>query len=348
MIPASLAARAVGKPVKIIYTRDEEFRNDFYRTITYQRLQAGIDGNNNLVALQHDVCAAFSAVRAAPDLLKPSLDKKDVKLDSTSLDGSNSWYGVPNYLSRGIQNDIGQRATPPGFLRSVSTGWTYFALESFLDEVAQRTGRDPVELRLSMLKAVGANKSQVPMAIGGSDRIAAVIKKAAQITDFKKKHGRMGPGRGIGLAATTHFRDTPTWTCGIAEVAVDRSSGQILVQKITTVMDLGQAVNIDGAKAQCEGGTLFGLSLALYEQATMHNGNLDQTNFDTYFPLRITQAPEIEIHIISTPGLPPVGVGEPAVTTVAPAVSNAVADAVGVRPRDLPFTPEKVKALLHA
>ena len=348
MVPASLAARAVGKPVKVIYTRDEEFRNDFYRTITYQRLQAGIDGKGNLVALQHDVCAAFSAVRAAPDLLKPSLDKKNVKLDSTSLDGSNSWYGVPNYLSRGIQNDIGQRATPPGFLRSVSTGWTYFALESFLDEVAHKTGKDPVEFRLSMLKAVGPNKSEVPMAIGGADRIAAVIRKAAQITDFKKKHGRLGPGRGIGIAATTHFRDTPTWTCGVVELSVDKSSGQILVHKITTVMDLGQAVNMDGARSQCEGGTLFGLSLALYEKATMHNGNLDQTNFDTYFPLRISQAPEVDIHIISTPGLPPVGVGEPAVTTVAPAVSNAVFDAVGVRPRDLPFSPDKIKALLKA
>ena len=113
-------------------------------------------------------------------------------------------------------------------------------------------------------------------------------------------------------------------------------------------MDLGQAVNMDGAKSQCEGGTLFGLSLALYEKATMHHGNLDQTNFDTYFPLRISQAPEVDVHIISTPGLPPVGVGEPAVTTVAPAVSNAVFDAVGVRPRDLPFTPDKIKALLKA
>jgi isoquinoline 1-oxidoreductase len=186
------------------------------------------------------------------------------------------------------------------------------------------------------------------MAIGGADRIANVIKKAVQITDFKKKHKRLGPGRGIGLAATTHFRDTPTWTCGIVEVSVDKASGTIHVDKMTTVMDLGQAVNMDGARAQCEGGTLFGLSLALYEQASMHNGNLDQTNFDTYFPLRISQAPEVEIHIISTPGMPPVGVGEPAVTTVAPAVSNAVFDAVGVRPRNLPFTPEKVKALFKA
>src|SRR5665213_629442 len=239
MIPTALAARQLNRPVKLIYTRDEEFRNDFYRTITYQRLQAGIDKGGNLVALQHDVCAAFSAVRAAPDLLKPSLDKKNVKLDSTSLDGSNSWYGVPNYLSRGIQNELAQRATPPGFLRSVSTGWTYFALESFIDEVARKTGKDPVELRLAMLKAVGPNKSEVPMAIGGAERIANVIRKAVQITDFHKKHKRMGPGRGIGLAATTHFRDTPTWTCGIVEVSVDKSSGAIHVDKMTTVMDLG-------------------------------------------------------------------------------------------------------------
>jgi isoquinoline 1-oxidoreductase len=348
MIPASLAAKAVNRPVKLIYTRDEEFRNDFYRTITFQRLQAGIDSGGNLVALQHDICSAFSAVRAAPDLMKPSLDKGDkVKVDSTSLDGSNSWYGVPNYLSRGIQNDLAQGATPPGFLRSVSTGWTFFALESFLDEVARKVGKDPVAFRLAMLQATGANKGEVPMSIGGAERIANIIKKAAEVTDFRKKHGKLGPGRGIGLAATTHFRDTPTWTCGVAEVKVDRGSGAIEVEKFTTVIDLGQAVNPDSAAAQCEGGTLFGLSLALYEQATMHNGNLDQTNFDTYTPLRISQAPEVVVHIINT-GNPPVGVGEPAVTVVAPAVSNAVFDAVGIRLRDLPFTPDRVKGLMKA
>ena len=348
MIPASLAAKAINRPVKLIYTRDEEFRNDFYRTITFQRLQAGIDSGGNLVALQHDICSAFSAVRAAPDLMKPSLDKGDkVKVDSTSLDGSNSWYGVPNYLSRGIQNDMAQAATPPGFLRSVSTGWTFFALESFIDEVSRKVGKDPVAFRLAMLQATGPNKGEIPMSIGGAERIANIIKKAAEVTDFHKKHGKLGPGRGIGLAATTHFRDTPTWTCGIAEVKVDKSSGMIEVEKFTTVIDLGQAVNPDSATAQCEGGTLFGLSLAMYEQASMHNGNLDQTNFDTYTPLRISQAPPVEIHIINT-GNPPVGVGEPAVTVVAPAVSNAVFDAVGIRLRDLPFTPDRVKGLLKA
>ncbi len=102
-----------------------------------------------------------------------------------------------------------------------------FALESFLDELARKTGKDPVQMRLSLLTATGLNAGSVPMSVGGAERIAAVIRKAAKETDFEKKHGRLGPGRGIGLAATTHFRDTPTWTCGIAEVAVDKESGQI-------------------------------------------------------------------------------------------------------------------------
>jgi isoquinoline 1-oxidoreductase subunit beta len=348
MIPAALAAKAIGRPVKIIYTRDEDLRNDFYRSITYQRLQAGLDSKGSIVALQHDVCMASSAERAAPALLTPSKDKGDkVKVDGSSMSGGDSWYGIPNYSSRDITNDLGQRATPPGFLRSVSTAWTFFALESFLDEVARKTGKDPVELRLALLTAQGVDAGSAPMSVGGAARIAAVIKKAAEVTDFHKKQGKLGSGRGIGIAATTHFRDTPTWTCGVAEVSVDKSTGVIKVEKLTTAIDLGLPVNSDGALAQCEGGTLFGLSLAMYEQGTMHNGQLDQTNFDTYTPIRISQVPEVSIHILAN-GNTPVGVGEPAVTVVAPAISNAVFDAVGIRLRDLPFTPDKVKALLKA
>ncbi len=117
MIPAALAAKAVGRPVKIIYTRDEDLRNDFYRSITYQRLRAGIDKQGNVVALRHDVCMASSAERAAPNLLTPSKDKGDkYKVDGSSMSGANSWYGIPNYGARDITNDLGQRATPPGFL----------------------------------------------------------------------------------------------------------------------------------------------------------------------------------------------------------------------------------------
>jgi isoquinoline 1-oxidoreductase len=348
MIPAALAAKAIGRPVKVIYTRDEDLRNDFYRSITYQRLRAGIDGKGNVVALRHDVCMASSAERAAPNLLTPSKDKGDkYKVDGSSMSGADSWYGIPNYGARDITNDLGQRATPPGFLRSVSTAWTFFALESFLDELAVRTGKDPVELRLSLLTARGPNAGSAPMSVGGAERIAAVIRKAAKETDFHKKRGRLGPGRGIGIAATTHFRDTPTWTCGIAEVAVDKNSGVIKIEKFTTAIDLGLPVNTDGALAQCEGGTLFGLSLAMYEQGTMHNGQLDQANFDTYTPIRMAQVPDIAIHILAN-GNTPVGVGEPAVTVVAPAVSNAVYDAVRIRMRNLPFTPDKVKALIKA
>jgi isoquinoline 1-oxidoreductase beta subunit len=348
MIPAALAAKQLGRPVKIIYTRDEDLRNDFYRAITYQRLRAGIDAKGDIIAFTQDVCMASSAERAAPNLLTPSKDKGDkVKVDGSSMSGADSWYGIPNYASRDITNDLGQRATPPGFLRSVSTGWTFFALESFLDEVARKTGKDPVELRLSLLTAKGVDAGSAPMSVGGAERIAAVIKKAVQETDFHKKHGKLGPGRGIGLAATTHFRDTPTWTCGIAEVTVDKDSGIIKIDKFTTAIDLGLPVNQDGALAQCEGGTLIGLSLAMYEQGTMHNGLLDQTNFDTYTPIRMSQVPDIAIHILAN-GNTPVGVGEPAVTVVAPAISNAVFDAVGIRLRDLPFTPDRVKAALKA
>ena len=129
--------------------------------------------------------------------------------------------------------------------------------------------------------------------------------------------------------------------------AVDRGSGDIKVKKLTVAMDVGTAINPDGVRAQIEGSTLWGASIALFEKASMKNGAIEQTNFDTYTPMRMADAPEIDISIISN-GEAPVGCGEPAVTVVAPAIANAVFRAVGARVRSLPITAQAVKAAMKA
>ncbi len=348
LIPTILASKAIGKPVKLIYTREEDTQNDFFRTLTYQKLQGGLDAKGNLVALKHDVCSGWATKRWKIDaFMADSVDKKG-KLDAFSVNGADSWYSIPNHRVRAIENEIAQDAAPPGQLRSVSPAWTFWALESFLDEIAHKAGKDPVQLRLALLDAKGANGGAAPNSVGGANRIKNVIKVALEKSGYEKKRGNMPKGHGIALASvSSQERSSPTWTAGVVEVAVNEKTGEVRVHKVTVVIDVGTAVNPDGIKSQCEGATLWGVSLALSEYATMKNGGIEQGNFDTYVPLRMEQVPEIDIHIVQTNNYP-VGVGEPATTVIAPAIANAVFNAVGARVRTLPITPDKVLAAMKA
>jgi isoquinoline 1-oxidoreductase len=345
MVPAVLAAKAVGRPVKLIYTREEDVQNDFFRTITYQRIEGGVGADGKLLALSQDVCSAWATKRWGIEaFLSDSTDKKG-KLDQFSVNGADSWYTIPNHHVRAIENDLAQSATPSGQFRSVAPAWTFWAVESFIDEIAHKAGKDPVEFRLAMLDATGVNAGSAPNSVGGAKRIADVIKVAVEKSGYGKK--QLPKGHGMGLAAvSSQERNTPTWTAGVAEVSVDKD-GVVTLHKMTIAIDVGTTVNPDGVRAQVEGATLWGASLALYEQAVMKNGGIVQANFDTYTPLRMAQMPELDIHVISS-GNYPAGVGEPAVTVVAPAVANAVFNAVGARVRTLPLTPDKVKAAMKA
>jgi isoquinoline 1-oxidoreductase beta subunit len=345
MVPAVLAAKAVGKPVKLIYDRQEDVQNDFFRTITYQRMQGGVDANGKIVALTQDVCSAWATKRWGIEaFLSDSTDKKG-KLDSFSVNGSDSWYTIPNHHVRAIENDVAQAATPSGQFRSVAPAWTFWAVESFVDELAHAAKKDPVEFRLAMLDAAGANAGSAPNSVGGAKRIVEVLKVAVEKSGYGKKPLPKGHAQGLAVVSSQE-RNTPTWTAGVAEVSVDKN-GEVKLHKMTVVIDVGTVVNPDGVRAQMEGATLWGISLALYEQATMKDGEIEQTNFDTYTPLRMAQVPELDIIVLST-GNYPAGVGEPAVTVVAPAIANAVYNAVGARVRTLPLTPERVKAAMKA
>lgn len=150
----------------------------------------------------------------------------------------------------------------------------------------------------------------------------------------------------MGFAAvTSQERATATWTACVAQVTVDPKSGAVKVDKITIAMDVGTAVNPDGVRAQIEGSTLWGMSLALKEKATLKDGRIEQANFDSYTPVRMSDVPVLDISIIAN-GEPARGCGEPAVTVVGPAIANALFKAVGARIRTLPITAEAVKAAM--
>ena len=260
----------------------------------------------------------------------------------------------------------------------MSNSYNYFVIESFLDEVAHRIGADPLEFRLAMLSGEGSRRgipnagyepgtgsdyymdqlwislpwptenSWIPYesaTVGGAQRLANVLRVAAGKAGYGK---RMPQNHGMGIAVSAaEERQSPTWVAGIAEVAVDPNSGEIDLQKLTIAMDMGIAVNPDGARAQIRGAALWGASQVLSERLTVKDGAFEQQNFDTYLPIRLSQVPEIDVEIVES-GHHPSGVGEPSSTVVAPAVANAVFNAVGVRMRHMPITADAVKAALKA
>jgi isoquinoline 1-oxidoreductase subunit beta len=345
LVAAGLAAKALGRPVKVIFDREEELRFDFHRPLAVQKLTAGLDTKSQPIALCHDLCSAWPLVRALPIAMQTGPDGK-TKLDWAALTGADSWYSFPNYRVRAIENDVGQRAMAAGFMRANATGWAFWALESFIDELAHHIGRDAVALRLDLLDGSGPNGGSEPSAIGGAARLAAVIRRTIEIAGYESKQGDKSEGRGVGLAASSApDRNQPSWTACVAEVRVDRKTGTVAVDKLTIVSDVGAAIHPDGVRAQIESAALTGLSVALYERAAFANGRFKATNFDAYPILRFGQVPELDIEIVGT-GEHPTGAGEPAMSVVAPAIGNAIFHAVGARVRSLPITPEKIMAVL--
>ncbi|MBR0843814.1 xanthine dehydrogenase family protein molybdopterin-binding subunit [Bradyrhizobium liaoningense] len=338
MIPAVQAAKAVGKPVKVIYSRENDMTMDFSRPLTYQKVKAGVDGDGKLIALSHDVVSAWPTARwGIPDFLTPSVDKKG-PLDSFTVNGADFFYTVPNHYVRAIKNELAHNATPSGQLRSVAPGWTFWAVESMIDEIAAATGKDPAQFRISLLDGAGKND-------GGAQRLRNTLLAAMGLSGYGTRQLPKGEGMGVACVSSQE-RATASWTACVAHVAV-ALSGAVTVKKLTVATDVGTQVHPDNIRAQVEGAALWGLSLAMYEKATLKDGGIEQTNFDSYTPLRMSQMPEVAVAVIAN-GEKATGVGEPAVTVIAPAIGNAIFNASGARVRALPITAEAVKGAMKA
>jgi isoquinoline 1-oxidoreductase subunit beta len=337
-VPAVQAAKAVGKPVKVIYSRENDMTMDFSRPLTYQKVKAGLDGDGKLIALSHDVVSAWPTARwGIPDFLSPSADKKG-PLDAFTVNGADFFYSVPNHHVRAIKNELAHNATPSGQLRSVAPGWTFWAVESMIDELAHAAGQDPAQFRIALLDGKGAND-------GGAQRLRNTLLAAMGLAGYGTRQLPKGEGMGVACVSSQE-RKTASWTACVAHVAV-APSGEVKVKKLTVATDVGTQVHPDNIHAQVEGAALWGLSLALYEKATLKDGGIEQTNFDSYKPLRMSQMPEVAVSVIAN-GEPATGVGEPAVTVIAPALGNAIFNACGARVRGLPMTAEAVKAAMKA
>ncbi|SDX34177.1 xanthine dehydrogenase family protein molybdopterin-binding subunit [Litoreibacter albidus] len=344
-VPAALTSKALGgKPVKLVFFREDDAQFDSPRSPSVQKLRMAFDTDNQVVGMEHHAAAAWPT-----GVLVPSFMPKGVNgapYDPFAIDGADHWYSVGAHQVRAISNELANKTFRPGWLRSVGPGWTNFAVESFMDEAAHKVGADPLAFRLEHLKAEGYNAGSAPNAVGGASRQAAVLQRVAEMSGYGSTD--LPEDTAIGIATTFgQSRSMPTWTAGAVKLRVDRENGEIEVQKMWLAFDCGTVVDPDGALAQCEGAALWGLSMALYEGTKIENGNVADLNLGSYTPLRMIDTPEMEIDFVESTEVP-VGLGEPGTTVVAPAIANAIYNAVGVRMRSLPIRPDDVLAALKA
>ena len=338
-VPAALASKALGKPVKLVFTREDDTAFDSFRSPSVQLVKMAFGEGGQVTAMDHAASAGWPTEVMAPFFMPKGTN--DVPYDPFAISGANHWYTVGTHRVRAISNDLANRAFRPGWLRSVGPGWTNWAVESAMDEAAHQLGVSPLAFRLKLLDGAGRNSGAADgvSAVGGAKRQAAVLARAAKLAGFGSK---LPADTGIGLATSFgQERDMPTWTACAARVHVDRKNGSVTVEKLTVVTDAGIIVHPDGALAQVEGASLWGLSLALHEGATFKDGQIQQTNLGTYTPLRMKDVPDLEIEFVKS-DQPPVGLGEPATTVVGPAIGNAIFAAVGARVRHLPIRPQAV------
>jgi isoquinoline 1-oxidoreductase beta subunit len=341
-VPAALAAKALGKPVKMVLTRPDDARFDSFRSPSIQTLRMGFGDGGKVTAMEHHASAGWPTLVMAEGFMSKGLHQK--LYDPFAIAGADHWYDVGAQRVRALSNDLANRAFRPGWLRSVGPGWTNWAVESFMDEAAHAVGADPVAFRVGMLNATGRNAGSSPNSVGGALRQRTVVQRVAQKAGWG---AAMPKDTGLGIATTFgQERNMPTWIACVARVRVDRSSGAVTVEKLTIVVDAGTVVDPDGALAQIEGGALWGLSMALHEGTEFVKGQVKDTNLDCYTPLRMGDEPELDIEFIDSAEAP-TGLGEPGTTVVAPAIGNAIYAAVGARLRHLPIRPAAILEALH-
>ncbi len=309
-------AKAAGKPVKLIWTREDDLTFGKFRPMTAHHIEAGFDAGGKLVAWHHRIVAESVLAFVSGD--------PTPRQDRIVMKGSPAvQYPVANKLAEHVIEDRGARLSP---WRGVGNGHNAFAIESFVDEMAKEFGKDPVAFRLELSEGV--------------PRMQHLIRVVAEMSDWTRK--RNGTALGIG----TMVKDD-TLAAGVAEVSLDRATGKIKVHNLWAAVDAGIAVQPRNLAAQTEGSIVYALGRVLREKITIKDGRVLQSNYSDYEVARMSDVPNIEIKIVSTANKP-TGGGEEGVPLVACAVGNAIAALTGVRLRELPFSPDHVRGALGA
>jgi isoquinoline 1-oxidoreductase beta subunit len=306
--------------VKVLWTREDDMQHDFYRPCALHRIEAALGADGYPVVMRHRMCS-------------PAIDASGGKTGSFGAGESdgigNHVYRVPN---RSTEYTLLPSGALRGWWRAVNTTHGTFALECFIDELAEKAGKDPYEYRLALSDKWVVEKprdsKEYPF---NPERFRNVLRLAAE----KAGWGQPLPaGHALGIAQ--NVPDHLTYAAEVVEASVER--GKVRVHRVVVAVDCGRVFNPDGARAQLEGGVVQALSAALGERITVEGGAVVEGNFDRYRLLRIGEEPvKIECHWVTNDAYPITGLGEPSVPPLFPALANAIARATGVRPRSMPF-----------
>jgi isoquinoline 1-oxidoreductase beta subunit len=306
VVAAVRVAKQVDGPVKVVWTREEDIRHDVYRPAYRDSIAATLSGGK-IIVWKHKVAGSAVLTRWLPSAVKNGIDSDAV---DSAVDMP---YDIPNLHVEHVR--VEPKGLITGFWRGVGTNNNVFAIESFMDELAHKVGRDPVEFRRGMLDK--------------NPRALAALNLAAEKSGWGKP---LPPRVGRGVCLQPSFA---SFIATVIEAEVDEL-GEVQLRRVTSAVDTGIAVNPDTIRAQLEGGLIFGLTAALYGEITLNKGRVQQSNFNDYRMLRIDQAPKIDIHLIQSDE-PPGGIGETGTTAGPPALRNAIYAATGVALRRLPI-----------
>jgi len=308
-IKAARIAQHVDGPVKVVYSREEDIQHDVYRPI-YRHLLAASLKDAKIHGWSHRITGSSVVARWLPAAYTHDVDFDGV---DSAVDMP---YGIPNFRVEYVRRE--PLHVPTGFWRGVGPNSNVFAIESFMDELAKKAGKDPVDFRISLLDK--------------TPRLKAAVQLAAQ----KSGWGQALPARtGRGICAQVAFASFIATVC---EAEVDEH-GEVKLRRVISVVDTGIAVNPDTVMAQIQGGLVFSLTAALHGEVTIAKGRVQQGNFNDYRMLRINDVPDIEVHVVKS-GEAPGGIGEAGSTAGPPALGNALYAATGIRLRRLPIDRE--------
>jgi isoquinoline 1-oxidoreductase beta subunit len=314
---AVVLSNAVRKPVKALWTREDDVHNGRFNPLSVHYLRAGFDASGKLVAYHHR--KATDEVTAFQDPVRFERQHGRDVIAFVGIDAA--YYEIPNRLAEAVPQDSGLRTSS---LRGISHLTNIFAIESFIDELARKRGVDPAKFRRDLV-------TTNPRALNIIDRVAGMA-----------NWGRKRDGSALGFA---YMNYSGTQIALVAEVTIDRKTGVLRVPNVWTALDPGIAVQPDNIVAQTESSIVYGLGFALWERITIDDGAVQESNFYDYHVPRLNEVPQMFIEVVATDNHP-TGVGQMATPLVAPAIANAVAELAGVRLRETPMSPDRVKKAL--
>jgi isoquinoline 1-oxidoreductase beta subunit len=323
VMEAAQVAKAAGKPVMVLWTREDDMQHDFYRPASYHKLQGALDVNGNLAAWKHfQTSTSIAAKWRQNGAEKP--------WEGEFGTGATLPYTTPNIR---IEYTLAESSVPRAWWRSVEHSTSGFVMESFIDELAAAAGQDPLAFRLKLIGGDRkipqfGNEKEPPL---DTARLKGVLQLAAEKAGWGNP---LSKGQGRGIAAFYSFN---SYTAAVAEASVQ--NGSVKVHRLVYAVDCGRPINPDGVRAQVESAAIYGLSAALHDAITISGGRVEQSNFHNYQMPRMNETPKMEVHVVMS-NEKPTGIGEPGLPVVAPAMCNAVFAATGKRIRRLPIRAE--------